>query len=459
MSARYPGGFITKTPTAPTSLAAPGIWTLDQATQYIKAGTWPSPPPAIAYWIGRSTNASATQFLGNGIVQDTSGNTYTAGYLTITNLTIFLIKFNSAGVIQWQRNLTGSGNCFGWDLAIDSSNNIYVSGISTNTNQEGVVAKYNSSGTLQWQKKIGTGGLSSDFRGIAVDSSSNSYGVGYANSRAQIVKYNTSGTLQWQRKLNEVSAWYGAQVDSTAANVYVGGYYQTGADDFGLIAKIDNSGTLQWQRSLGTAGRYTSIRGLVLDSSDNVYVVGRSGVGFGAESIIIAKYNSSGTIQWQRSLNSANADLGNSIAVDSSGNSYIGAYQTGTNEVMILAKYNSSGTIQWQRSISSSGIDVAAGSNGGVSLDSSLTLYVNGYTTQGGSYTQFFCKLPNDGSLTGTYSLSGTNYVYAASSLTDAAGTLTDAAGTLTEATTTFTDTTDTLTDATTSSVTTITNL
>ncbi len=41
MSLRYPGGLITKSPTAPTTSAAAGIWTLDQALQYIKAGTWP----------------------------------------------------------------------------------------------------------------------------------------------------------------------------------------------------------------------------------------------------------------------------------------------------------------------------------------------------------------------------------------------------------------------------------
>ena len=47
MSTRYLGGFITKSPTAPTTSAAPGIWTLDQALGYIKAGTWPLPvaPP------------------------------------------------------------------------------------------------------------------------------------------------------------------------------------------------------------------------------------------------------------------------------------------------------------------------------------------------------------------------------------------------------------------------------
>jgi hypothetical protein len=41
MSLRYPGGLITKSPTAPTTSAAKGVWTLEQALQYIKAGTWP----------------------------------------------------------------------------------------------------------------------------------------------------------------------------------------------------------------------------------------------------------------------------------------------------------------------------------------------------------------------------------------------------------------------------------
>ena len=31
MSKTYPGGIITKNPTAPTTSAAKGIWTLDQA--------------------------------------------------------------------------------------------------------------------------------------------------------------------------------------------------------------------------------------------------------------------------------------------------------------------------------------------------------------------------------------------------------------------------------------------
>ena len=76
MSQKYPGGFITKTPTAPTSSAAPGIWTLDQAMQNQKAGNWPSPPsPYIEDWFSTYlyTGNSSTQTITNGINLSANG--------------------------------------------------------------------------------------------------------------------------------------------------------------------------------------------------------------------------------------------------------------------------------------------------------------------------------------------------------------------------------------------------
>lgn len=65
MSERYPGGYITKSPPAATSSAAPGVWTLDQALQNIKAGTWPLPPLGDLYVWGANTNSGT---LGYGLV-------------------------------------------------------------------------------------------------------------------------------------------------------------------------------------------------------------------------------------------------------------------------------------------------------------------------------------------------------------------------------------------------------
>ena len=70
MSTKYPGGFVTKSPVAPTNLAASGIWTVEQAMQYLLAGTWPiAPSPYIDDVFGSIayTGTSASQTLTTGL--------------------------------------------------------------------------------------------------------------------------------------------------------------------------------------------------------------------------------------------------------------------------------------------------------------------------------------------------------------------------------------------------------
>lgn len=77
---QYPGGIITKNPTAPTTSAAQGIWTVCQAANYAKQGIWPRSPGAptigTASISAGSTTASvpytAPTDLGTGAI------TYTA---------------------------------------------------------------------------------------------------------------------------------------------------------------------------------------------------------------------------------------------------------------------------------------------------------------------------------------------------------------------------------------------
>ena len=60
MSTKYPGGFITKSPPAPTALVAKGVWTLDQALQLKKQGLWPSFAVPGAPTIGTATVTGST---------------------------------------------------------------------------------------------------------------------------------------------------------------------------------------------------------------------------------------------------------------------------------------------------------------------------------------------------------------------------------------------------------------
>jgi hypothetical protein len=229
--------------------------------------------------------------------------------------------------------------------------------------------------------------------------------------------------------------------------VYVTGYTNSqgaGGADL-LLAKYNTSGTIQWQRSLG--GASTDIGyGIAVDASGNVYVVGETASqGAGGDDFIIAKYNTSGTLQWQRSLGGTGTEEGFGIAVDESGNVYVigrtSSQGAGGSDVLI-AKYNTSGTIQWQRSLGGTGFETARG----IAVDASGNVYVTGWTgSQGaGDNDVLIAKLPGNGGLTGTYG----SLVYAATTLTAATRTLTSATRTLTDAARTLTDAPTTLTDA-----------
>lgn len=77
MSQKYIGGFITKSPTAPTTAAAKGIWTLDQAANYRKQGIWPATP-------GAPTIGTATAGISSATVTYTAPSNLGAGAVTYT---------------------------------------------------------------------------------------------------------------------------------------------------------------------------------------------------------------------------------------------------------------------------------------------------------------------------------------------------------------------------------------
>jgi len=142
MSTQYPGGFITKSPVAPTSTAASGIWTVDQALQYVKAGTWPSPPLFIEEMF------STTVYTGTGSFRGINfgwSDAYTQGGMfwfkarsSATNNDHFL--FDTA------RSTSGSGN-----LLLSNSINSNTTAAQTTA---GSITVYNSGTTLTTSASI-----------------------------------------------------------------------------------------------------------------------------------------------------------------------------------------------------------------------------------------------------------------------------------------------------------------
>ena len=406
-------------------------------------------------WIGILGGAGNQR--ANSVVSDSSNNVVIAGYDVAVGSNSQLVKYNSSGTIQWQQATSlaiGNGVC------VDSSSNIYTVGSNAVTSGTEVI-KYNSSGAVQWQVSFNT---SVAGYGIGIDSSSNVYIATYVNTGTYndilLAKYNTSGVLQWQRRVTgassqEFTSLFNCVAVDASANVYVAGYTNvlgTGVNAMFLV-KYNTSGTLQWQRALDDGGvNDCTARAVSTDSAGNVYLAGNN---FNVP--IISKYNTSGTLQWQRKLTGISY-LVSSCAVDSSNNIYtIGSStntSSGTSQIQIV-KYNSSGTIQWQR-----GLDCSSSDTGlSISITSAGDIIVCGYTNVSGSEDFLFAKLPADGSKTGTYTVGSYSFNYAATSGTDAASTLTSSTTSFTSATPTYTSTTSTLTTSTTTLTSTVTTI
>ena len=372
-------------------------------------------------WITTMGNSSSDETWDIAI--DSSGNIYPVGMTYLTYSSGGVAKLNSSSQIQWSRytnaGVSGSQTRFN-AVAVDNSGNVYVGGKEDPVSHNAVIFKYNSSGVLQWKKSIGTSSSYESINGLTTDSSGNVYAAGYWDYKACMIKLNSSGTLQLSRKWNRNSGASGIALDSSG-NIYVIGTTDQagqGNDDI-LLLKWNSSGVIQWERTLGSSSSDNGY-GIAIDSSDNIFIEGRTNAGGGVYNAIIAKYDTSGTLVWQRAFGGSGMhSYLDGITADNSGNVYVNLYDVGDGQTVV--KYDSDGAIQWQNSLENTGQDY----NKAIAVDpDGSNIYVCGHGDVSGASTEWIiAKLPGDGTGTGTY---GT-FTYSNSSYTDSAGTLTSA--------------------------------
>ena len=149
------------------------------------------------------------------------------------------------------------------------------------------------------------------------------------------------------------------------------------------------------------------VYGLTTDSSDNIYILGSVTYDLTSRKAAFIKLNSSGVIQWARQIDNTVTGGVNeymvwrSAVVNSNGDLY--ACSGSSSSGLGLLKYNSSGTLQWVRSIDT--VDVSDGlTDPKIKLDSNEDLIIGAERTDlNGDKHTIIIKMPSDGSLIGTY--------------------------------------------------------
>jgi hypothetical protein len=264
---------------------------------------------------------------GNHIAADGSGNVYVTGYAPVSWGTpvhaiassndAYVTKLNSAGSPVWHTFIGGTGSDEGVGITVDGSGNIYVTGTSGNSagwaggtqigtyssaTNDCFVVKLDSNGNQLWYTFLGGVG-SEGTHGMALDGSGNTYVTGASNA-----SWNT-GIL------------------GTPVNNY------SGSDD-AFVAKLNSAGALTWYTFMGAGGNDVG-RAVAVDGSSNVYVAGDSAATWGTPVVnyaggsldaFAAKLSSTGVRVWNTFMGGTSNDWSKGIALDGSGNVYVGGF-------------------------------------------------------------------------------------------------------------------------------------
>ena len=367
-------------------------------------------PPGLYVW-AKSFGGYNSIFYndsGNSIARDGSGNIYITGTFEgtvdfdpgagITILTsagssdIFLAKYSANGVLIYAKRMGGTNFDSSNSIAVDGSGNAYITGkhninadfdpgpgpvILTTMGGYGIfIAKYDTSGNYVYAKSINssTGFMDIEGNAIVVDLSGNAYITGYFN---YMVDFDPGADI---------------------ANLYSGG--GSGGSNYDIFfAKYDAFGNYVFAKGIGGISQDVS-KSIARDGNGNVYITGYfSGtVDFDPSAgitnlnsvngkMFLAKYDTSGNFVFVKQMG---GEIPYSIAIDTSGNTYVTGAFTGTADFdpgpgianltsiggrdIFFAKYDSLGNYVFAKQI--------GGTNDGfgraITLDSSNNIYITG---------------------------------------------------------------------------------
>ena len=272
----------------------------------------------------------------NSVTTDSSGNVYvcgttygsstlaSGGYLN-TNAALqggtaaaFLVKFNEAGERVWA---TYYGNSWtgSFSVAADSEENVYmlgftydVIGIAFNGYQNSLagftdayIVKFNPEGERLWATYLG-GNDDESGLAIALDSEDNLYATG-----------NTSS--------NNFPVLNAFQDESADGGVFGEAF----------LSKFDASGGLLWSTYYGGSG-FDDAFSVACANNGDVFITGRTNstniatpgahqtaIGGGTSDAFLAKYNSTGSLQWSTYYGGSGEDRAFGCTTDNMGNAFI----------------------------------------------------------------------------------------------------------------------------------------
>jgi len=304
---------------------------------------------------------------------DNAGNIIVVGskFVSGSDWDIFTLKINgSTGAQSWVQTYTGSALFdLGNDVAVDAADNVYVAGTyyQSSSNLDYVLLKYNSAGVFQWDNAGGSATRTDEGLLVEIDNSGNAILGGTAEFTStstyfdfRVMKINSLGTTVWT--LTEDSGFGNldkprAMVVNGLGDIFIGGGgFSTvvNLEDM-LLMKITSAGVVDWKDLHSGNGQANDfISALTIDpTTGNVFATGRVKSTGTAEDFHTRAYSTAGTEQWASTFSSAgnNFDAATDITLKSNFLYVTGyTFKTGEGSNYTTIKYDLTGNEKWRTS-------------------------------------------------------------------------------------------------------------
>ena len=256
-----------------------------------------------------------------------------------------LAKYNSSGVLQWRTHVINGGSSVLYSITSDSSDNIYMifkatgsvnfydtqeptpvavpnKGITIGNGTYYALCSYTSAGVFRWRTLINP------------DTTTTTYGLNYAGtdtSDAYYVSIVHNDTINFYNTADTTPTVVGTALTQTATET--------------ALIKYDTNGVLQWRVKLegpNLLGSSVTVLGddvyLSCKKNSTIVFYDTSDVAISGKDIsgtftgFLAKYNSSGVLQWRTAVDGVGND---NVRACTSGNSHvvIGGRKLGANAI------------------------------------------------------------------------------------------------------------------------------
>jgi len=355
-----------------------------------------------------------------------------AGYTYSNNISqndIFLVKADSSGTMQWNRTYGGTNQDYAYSVVQTRDGGYALAGATLSFGAGGAdfyLVKTDSAGILQWNRTYGGG--NNDYAESVIQTSDGGYALaGYTDSFGAggydfwLVKTDPAGNMQW----NKTYGGKGSDQAYSAVQTSDGGYalagytnsFGAGGYDFWLV-KTDAVGTTLWNKTYGGTNQ-DSARSLVLTSDGGYAIAGYTYSGVGFYDFCLVKADSSGNLMWSKTIGGKSSDLAYSVVQTRDGGYALAGYTTSYGcgndfwlvkvaaEVHDLAVTN----VRPSKTVVGQGysllVNVTVQNQGNVAETFIVTLYANNSAVQAQTIT-----LASGGSTTIHYAWNTTNVAY-----------------------------------------------